>query len=179
MPRTILSHVDDMLGTGDGLFESFLKELDKLVGFGSMKRLKFDHCGRQCGKQAFGEVTISMKAYVGNLRKADLTLERTKQLDDQLSATESHQFRGINGCLQWVAKELLHPFQFVVRVLQRRYGQAPLRVLLKANEVTEEIKQHEDFTLTFRVLDLTSWTHRSVRCESGRCRSVRLSHRSG
>ena len=30
-------HVDDMLGTGDELFETKLKELDALVGFGSMK----------------------------------------------------------------------------------------------------------------------------------------------
>ena len=28
--------------------------------------------------------------------------------------------------------------------------------MIKANEVTDEIKQHEDFTLTYRVLDLTS-----------------------
>ena len=34
----ICLHVDDMLGTGDDLFEFKLKELDKLVGFGSMKR---------------------------------------------------------------------------------------------------------------------------------------------
>ena len=40
----ICLHVDDMLGAGDELFESKLKELDKLVGFGSMKRQKFDHC---------------------------------------------------------------------------------------------------------------------------------------
>ena len=53
-------------------------------------------------------------------------------------------------------KELLYPFQFVVKVLQRRQGQARVRDLLKANEVIDEIKQHEDFTLTFRVLDLTS-----------------------
>ena len=59
-----------------------------------------------------------MKAHIWNLRKASLTLERTKQLDDELSATESHEFRGINRCLQWVAKELLCPFQFVVKVLQ-------------------------------------------------------------
>ena len=39
----ICLHVDDMLGTGDDLFELKLKELDKLVGFGSMKRQKFDH----------------------------------------------------------------------------------------------------------------------------------------
>ena len=97
-----------------------------------------------------------MKAYIQNLRKADLTLERTKLLDDELSATESHEFQGMNGCLQWVTKELLYPFQFVVKVLQRRQGQARVRDLPKANEVIDKVKQHEDSTLTFRVLDLTS-----------------------
>ena len=160
-PAGILSgviclHVDDMLGIGDELFDSKLNELDKLVRFGSMKRQKFDHCGRQHEKHAYGEITISMKAYIQNLRKADRTLERTKQLDDELSASESHEFRGINGCLQWATKELLYPFQFVVKVLQRRQGKARVRDLLKANEVIDEIKQHEDFTLTLRVLDLTS-----------------------
>ena len=50
--------VHDMLGTGDDVFEPKLKELSKLVGFGSM----FDHCGRQYGKHASGEITISIKA---------------------------------------------------------------------------------------------------------------------
>ena len=86
-----------------------------------------------------------MKSYIQNLRKASLTLQRTKQLDDELSATESHEFRGINGCLQWVTKELLYHFQFVVKVLQRRQGQARVRDLLEATEVIDEIKQHEDF----------------------------------
>ena len=80
-----------------------------------------------------------------------------KQLDDELSPTELHELRGINGCVQWVTKELLYPFHFVVKVLQRRQGQARVRDLLNANEVIDEIKQHEDSTLTFRVLDLTSW----------------------
>ena len=31
-----------------------------------------------------------------------------------------------------------------------------MRDLLKASEVIDEIKQHEDFTLTYRVLDVTS-----------------------
>ena len=89
-----------------------------------------------------------MKAYIRDLEKVCLTRERMKQLDDELSATDSHEFRGINGCLQWVTKELLFPFKFVVKVLQRRQGQARVRDLLKANEVIDEIKQHEDFTLT-------------------------------
>ena len=48
---------------------------------------------------------ISMEAYIQNLRKADLTLERAKQLDDELSATQSHEFRCINGYLQRLTKE--------------------------------------------------------------------------
>ena len=62
----------------------------------------------------------------------------------------------MRGCLQWVTKELLYPFQFVLKVLQRRQGQVRVRDLIKANEVIDRIKQHEDFTLTYRVLDLTS-----------------------
>ena len=111
-----------MLGTGDELFESKLKELDKLVGFGSMKRQKFVHCGRQYEKHANGEITISMMAYIQNLRKAELTLERTKQLDDELSATESHEFPGTNGCLQLVTKELFYPFSVRRERAQRRQG---------------------------------------------------------
>ena len=51
-------------------------------------------------------------------------------------------------------KGVLHPCQFVVKVLQRRQGLACVRESVKANEVIDEIKQHENFTLTFRVLDL-------------------------
>ena len=132
----ICLHVDDMLGTGDDLFDLKLKEPDKL---GRLQ--KFDHCGRQYEKHRNGEITISMKAYIQNLKKVCLTRERMKQLDDELSATESHEFRGISGCLQWVTKELFNPFQCVVKVLQREQGQARVRDLIKANEVADEIKQ--------------------------------------
>ena len=108
----------------------------------------------QYEKHTNGEITISMKAYIQDL-KACLTCERMLQLDDELSAKESREFRGISGCLQWVSKELLCPLQFVVKVLLRGQRQAPVRDLLKSNEIIDEIKQHEDFTLTYRVIDLT------------------------
>ena len=59
----ICLNVDDMLGTGDDLFELNLKELDKLVGLGSRKRQKFDHCGRQYEKHSNGEIIIFMRAF--------------------------------------------------------------------------------------------------------------------
>ena len=57
-----------------------------------MKRHKFDHCGRHYEKYPNGEITISTKAYNQNLEKVCLARERLKQLDDELSATESHEF---------------------------------------------------------------------------------------
>ena len=38
LSSVISLHVDDMLGTGDDLFELKLKDIDKLVVFGSVKR---------------------------------------------------------------------------------------------------------------------------------------------
>ena len=61
----ICLHVDDMLGTGDDLFESRLKELEKFIGFGSMQRQKFVLCGKavrgtcQWGNHDFHKATYS------------------------------------------------------------------------------------------------------------------------
>ena len=62
-------HVDDMLGTGSDRFELKLKELEKLVGIRLYDAKKFEHCGRQYENHASGEFTISMKAYIQNLRR--------------------------------------------------------------------------------------------------------------
>ena len=54
-----------------------------------------------------------------------------------MTSFQQRKVMSSEGSLQWVTKELLYLFQFVVKVLQRKQGQAYL-------------------TLTYRVLDLTS-----------------------
>ena len=46
------------------------------------------------------------------------------------------------GACSGLTKELLYPFQFAVKVLQRRQGRARVRDVLKANEVIDEINHH-------------------------------------
>ena len=43
-------------------------------------------------KHPNGEITISMKAYIQNLKKAWLTRERMKQLADELVPTHQRNF---------------------------------------------------------------------------------------
>ena len=40
-------HVDDILAAGDEYFEAKLEEVNKAVGFGSVKKNKFVHCGKE------------------------------------------------------------------------------------------------------------------------------------
>ena len=86
MNSVISLQVHDMFDTDDKAFGSKMQEHDHPSGFGAMKRQKLDHCGRQHEKHSIGEITISKKSYNQNLTKASLTLERTKQLDDEHSA---------------------------------------------------------------------------------------------
>ena len=46
----ICMHVDDFLGTGDSFFEQKIEQLNSRVGFGSVRRGSFEHCGRQYKK---------------------------------------------------------------------------------------------------------------------------------
>ena len=100
--------------------------------------LEFVHSGRQYEKYGNDKITISMKSYIQNLTKTSLALEHTKQLDNGVSATGSHVYRGINGS-----------FQLPVKVLQRRQGQARARDLIKANDVVDEVKHYDDFSRVF------------------------------
>ena len=54
------------------------------------------------------------------VRRMLVTNGEDENSEEPSSATERHEFRGTNGCLKCVAKELLYSFQFVVKVLQRR-----------------------------------------------------------
>ena len=98
------------------------------------------------------DITISMKAYIQNLEKVCLT----KHLDDELSARESHEFRGINGCWQWVTMKLLYPFSVRCESAPTKARTGPDARIAQSRSSIDEITRHEEFTLTYRVLDLTS-----------------------
>ena len=100
----ICLHVDDFLGTGDHFFEEKIEELNGRVGFGSVRKGSFEHCGRQYVKEPSGEISINMKPYIENLVKVDISKERAKATEEPLTALENHHLRSANDALQRVAK---------------------------------------------------------------------------
>ena len=91
---------------------------------------------------------ISMASHIHNLSKVEISREGVQHLEDLLSASESHDYPGVNGSLQCAAKELLYPLPFAMKLLQSRQGQGRVWGLPKANDLVDEIKQLQHFTLT-------------------------------
>ena len=50
-----------------------MKELDKIVGFGSVKRDKSVHCGREYEKRSEGEISVSMASFFHNLTQVEIS----------------------------------------------------------------------------------------------------------
>ena len=140
------------------IFLSKIEELNMRVGFGSIKKDHFEHCGRQYVKDVDGNILVNMKPFAENLEKVEITKERAKEIDSPLTAAENHSFRGGNGSLQWLAKELFYFLQFPVKVLQRRQDHATVKDLLKLNGLIEEAKNHKDFILRYVLYGFKAYT---------------------
>ena len=61
-----------------------MKEIDKIVGFGSVKRDKFVDCGRARKTHSSGEISVSMASHIHILTKVDISREGAQHLDDLL-----------------------------------------------------------------------------------------------
>ena len=151
----ICLHVDEMLGTWDDLFKLKLRNstnsLDSvrwkgrnwITAEGSMRNIPMEK-----SRFPWRHTIRIWRRFVWLVNAWDTWM--TALGNGKVMSSEGSMVLAMGN------KGVALPMQFVVKVLQQRQGQARVRDLIKANEVIDEIKQHEDFTLTHHVLDLTS-----------------------
>ena len=64
----MLTHLDDILATGNEEAIKSFGEIGEELGYGSISKGKFTFCGKNLEKHANGEVTVNMVEYHRNLR---------------------------------------------------------------------------------------------------------------
>ena len=128
----ICLHVVNMLGTGGQVHRDEMKEL-------------------YMWKTLLCEISVSMASF-----KICRRSKSGENMDDLISVSESREFCGANGSLQWVTKEFLKTFHFTLKLLRRRQGQGQSRVrdLTKTNDLVGGIKQLQHFALAFSCVTL-------------------------
>ena len=148
----IISHVDDLLMGGN---EEAKKSLDKLgeeLTFGSRETGKFTYCGKLIEKKPNGDVCISMREYHENLKPAEVPLARRKDPEAALTPAEFKQCRAVLGSLQWLVANCRFDMGFQLSVLQGE--RRVVGTLLRANQLLRRFKEHSNFELRFKPMDL-------------------------
>ena len=146
------SHVDDLLFCGSELALETLQSLGQELGFGTIEKGCFVYCGKQIKQLDDFTVEVSMKEYHENLRPATAPLHRRKDVDDPLKPPEVRQLRALLGSLQWLVAQVRFDMGYHLSTLQ---GEPQVvGTLLKANHLVKKFKQHCDFTLKFKTMNL-------------------------
>ncbi|CAE7294222.1 RE1 [Symbiodinium natans] len=144
----MLTHVDDILVTGNSEAVKSFHEIGAELGFGSISKDKFTFCGKNLEKHANGEVTVNMVEYHRNLHIPVVPREARKDLSRALNPKELRELRALNGSLQWLVAQLR--FDVAFRLCEVQVAKPTVATLLKACNLARDLKGDSDFVLTFR-----------------------------
>ena len=148
----MVSHVDDLLLAGNARAKETLSSLGEELGFGAISEGSFTYCGKHIEQLPDKSIKVTMKEYHQNLQPVRISQERKKDLSSQLNPGEHKQLRAILGSLQWLVAQLRIDCGFQLSSLQ---GEAPtIGTLQRANLLLRQMKQHADFALQFKPMDL-------------------------
>ena len=97
-------------------------------------------------------IKVTMKEYHQDLQPVRISQERKKDPSSSLNPGEHKHLRAILGSLQWLVAQLRIDCGFQLSSLQ---AEAPtIGTLQRANLLLRQMKQHADFALQFKPLDL-------------------------
>ena len=149
----LAAHVDDLLFTGDAMAVKSLERLGTKLGFGSVEEAPFTWCGKKFTKDEANRcVTVDMKVYHQQLQVVSLSRDRRKNPNSLLNPAETRKLRGLLGSLQWLVAQVRFDLAFGVSSLQSE--KPTVGTLLRANKLALEAKEHWDFMLTFRGINV-------------------------
>jgi len=140
----VVSHVDDLLFTGDAVAEKSLGQIGSELGFGSLDREDFSWCGKRIRRASDMTIRLSMHEYHENLKEVILPRHRKGDPDAPLDAHEARQLRAVLGSLQWLVAQIRFDMSFGVSTLQ---GGSPPKIstILKANALIKEFTKNLQF----------------------------------
>ena len=151
----ILSHVDDLLLSGDSTAQDSLMDLGKELGFGSIDRDEFVYCGKRIKQLSDGTVVVNMEEYHANLHPIRVATDRKKDPKASLLPGELKQLRALLGSLQWMVAQVRLDI-YMSYPLSALQGESPPTVgtMIRANQLLRTFKQTPAFGLTFKPMSL-------------------------
>ena len=145
----VISHVDDLLWTGDGEMDRIMAEVQSEFKFGALTDEEvIEYCGRIITQGQDG-IHIKCPNTASKTRPIWITSDRKAHRGSPVTEVERSQLRSVIGSLSWVTRVCRPDIAYQVHKLQTKMTVAVVDDLLCANNLLKFVKESPNKGLFF------------------------------
>ena len=149
-------HVDDIIFTGTELFQKkYMQKLKDKYPFKHWKTNQGEFLGRYVQKNKDGSISINQQEYCEKMKTIELTRERRRERNDDLTERERSQLRGVAGALNWVTTATRPDLAAVTASVQQKIATAKIGDIAQANQAVAEARDHKHVTICIRAIPMS------------------------
>ena len=146
----VVSHVDDLLWTGDDEMQNKMRELQDVLKFGSLDTEdSFSYCARIISQTADG-IRVTCPNTAAKVRPILVKGARRSQRDSPATDVEINQLRSVLASLNWVARVCRPDICYVLSNLQTVQRKALVQDLLDCNKVLKHVQDTPDIGIFYK-----------------------------
>ena len=135
------SFVDDQLWGGTENFEkNVIERLRKTFDISYEHDSIFKYVGVELSQQTDGTIHVNQEKYIEALAPIEIDKDRKQLKEEDLTAFEKRQFRGLVGQLNWVMGMTRPDIAFEVCQLSTTLNKPTIKEILRANKVVRYLK---------------------------------------
>ena len=134
-------HVDDVILTGNDLFERVLVKLKQQLTFGKWYHREFEYTGRTVRQNDDGEIFVSQQNYSQKVPYVPVTSEQLKDLTTVVNEKTVVDLRKTAGAACWLSKSSRPDLAFEVSLVQQSINQATIETVKLANQLVRRARQ--------------------------------------
>ena len=155
------THVDDGIGGGNARFDQVVRELSKVLPFGSHEKQKFKFTGLDIEQLPDFSIRINQGEFIEKIPPIDIPKIRRSERESMANPHEVQQLRALCGSLQYAAVNSRPDLAAKVSMVQKSICKATVESLLEGNRVLSEAKNTESTSITIRPIPLKEITFAS------------------
>lgn len=111
--------------------------------------------GRYLQKNGDGSISVNQKEYCEKMKTIELSRERRREKNADLTEKERSQLRGVAGALNWITTATRPDMAAATASVQQKITSAKIGDIAQANQAVAEAKDHKHVTIVIQPVQIS------------------------